>query len=113
MLMRGKKSVNIQIGANIQRAREKVGLTQDKLSELIGVTPNHISAIERGVYGISLENLQKICLLLNVSADYIIFGDAPSNEEMAIAHRIASANPKYKDQIRQGIEVLLRMSEVE
>ena len=113
MLMRGKKPINVQIGANIQHAREKACLTQDKLSELIGVTPNHISAIERGVYGISLENLQKLCQLLNVSADYIVFGDAPSNEDMAIAHRIATSNPKYKDKIMQGIEVLLSMSEVE
>ena len=65
--MRKRKEINVQIGANIQVARERAGLTQDKLSELIGVTPNHISAIERGIYGISLENLQKICVLLNVS----------------------------------------------
>ena len=54
--MRQRKDVNIQIGANIQTLREYAGYTQDELSELIGITPNHLSAIERGVSGVSLEN---------------------------------------------------------
>ena len=37
--MRQKKQINVEIGANIQAAREKAGYTQEKLSELIGVSP--------------------------------------------------------------------------
>lgn len=56
--MREKKDINIEIGGNIQVAREQAGYTQDTLSEMLGMTPNHLSAIERGASGISLEALQ-------------------------------------------------------
>ena len=79
--MREKKDINIEIGGNIQVAREQAGYTQDTLSEMLGMTPNHLSAIERGASGISLEALQRLCRLLGVSADRIIFGtDEPEAE---------------------------------
>ena len=43
--MREKKDINIEIGGNIQVAREQAGYTQDTLSEMLGMTPNHLSAI--------------------------------------------------------------------
>ena len=110
--MRGKKEVNVFAGAQIQAARERAGLTQDKLSELVGVSTNHLSAIERGVYGISLDNLRKICRLLNVSADYILFGNAPGKEEIAVAQRLTAVDPKYREQVMRGVEVLLEISEM-
>ena len=61
--MREKKDINIEIGGNIQVAREQAGYTQDTLSEMLGMTPNHLSAIERGASGISLEALQRLCRL--------------------------------------------------
>lgn len=72
--MRGKKPINVRVGANIQWLREERHLTQEGLSEKIGVTPNHLSAIERGVSGISLELLEKLCQVLSVTADHILFG---------------------------------------
>ena len=50
--MREKKDINIEIGGNIQVAREQAGYTQDTLSEMLGMTPNHLSAIERRFPGI-------------------------------------------------------------
>lgn len=108
--MRAKKDVNVQIGANIQLAREQAGYTQDELSELIGITPNHLSAIERGISGITLENLQKLCRLLGVSADYIVFGEVKCNEESVIARQLASVDPKYKKQIKKALAALLELS---
>ncbi len=72
--MQGKKPINLRVGANIQRIREEHHYTQEGLSELIGVTPNHLSAIERGVSGISLELMEKLCEVLSVTADHILFG---------------------------------------
>ena len=60
---------------------------------MLGMTPNHLSAIERGASGISLEALQRLCRLLGVSADRIIFGtDAPEAEALALARRISDIN---------------------
>lgn len=72
--MQAKKPINIRVGANIQWLREERHYTQEALSEKLGVTPNHLSAIERGVSGISLELLEKLCQVLEVTADHILFG---------------------------------------
>ena len=94
--MREKKDIYIEIGGNIQVARDQAGYTQDTLSEMLGMTPNHLSAIERGASGISLEALQRLCRLLGVSADRIIFGtDDPEAEALALARRISDV---YKRQ---------------
>ena len=36
----------------LQKAPKQAGYTQDTLSEMLGMTPNHLSAIERGASGI-------------------------------------------------------------
>lgn len=109
--MRVKKDINTQIGANIQAAREAAHYTQEKLSELLGITPNHLSAIERGASGISLETLQKLCRLLPISADYILFGNASSDGEFSETVRLLNKiDPKYKPQVNQIILALLEMS---
>ncbi len=74
--MQEKKPINIRVGANIQCLREERHYTQEGLSEKIGVTPNHLSAIERGVSGVSLELLEKLCGVLMVTSDRILFGPA-------------------------------------
>lgn len=81
--MRVKKDVNIGIGARIQTARETAGYTQEQLSELLQMSPNHLSSIECGVSGCSMENLQKICRILNVSADSIVFEETSKDGTMA------------------------------
>lgn len=45
------------VGKRIQEHRKAKDLTQDKLAEMIDVSPNYLSALERGMYNISLELL--------------------------------------------------------
>ena len=109
--MREKKTINVQIGTNIQIARETAGYTQERLSELVGLTPNHLSAIERGVSGASLEVLQKLCLLLNVSADYFIFGQSNTDDEaLMLAHQISILDSKRKEPVKKAITAILELS---
>ena len=108
--MREKKEINIAVGNHIQLIREEAGYTQDTLSELLDITPNHLSAIERGVSGISLETLQRLCLLLGVSADRILFGlDAQEQEALAIARRITDLKPENRKQIQDLLSIIIDM----
>lgn len=47
--MNQKKQINSIVGQNIKREREKAGYTQERFSELIGIGPKSLSAIERGI----------------------------------------------------------------
>lgn len=73
LFMKEKKEFNIQIGEQIRKARENNNLTQEKFAEIINKSPQFISDLERGVYGISLETLKTICEKLNISSDAILF----------------------------------------
>lgn len=66
------------IGKQIQYFRKKKGLTQEQLAEMIGKSPNHLSAIERGAYGIKLDTLIQIINCLDCRADDI-FADVITN----------------------------------
>ena len=101
----------LKSAAIFQVAREQAGYTQDTLSEMLGMTPNHLSAIERGASGISLEALQRLCRLLGVSADRIIFGtDEPEAEALALARRISDIKPEYRQQVQELLSAILNMS---
>ena len=73
------KQVLKDIGNRLYEKRKEKGLTQEKLAELIGVTPQMISYTEQGKKAIRPENLIKICKTLNVSADYLLMGKKPSD----------------------------------
>ena len=59
------------IGRRIQQFREAKGYTQEKFAEIVKLTPNYLSAIERGVKTPSVETLVDIINSLDVSADEI------------------------------------------
>ncbi len=46
----------------------------------IGVARNHISELERGVSGVSIPSMMDICAVLQVDADYILFGKVTVSE---------------------------------
>lgn len=79
--MKEKKPINIEIGLNVKQVRERAGLTQESFAELIGLGVKHISAIECGAAGVSLATLKRICSLLSVSADTILFGEADTGSQ--------------------------------
>lgn len=107
--MQAKKPINIRVGANIQWLREERHYTQEELSEKIGVTPNHLSAIERGVSGISIELLEKLCQVLEVTADHILFGRkaAEANgEELINLLRSIDQGQTEIEKLRQAVNAL-------
>ena len=62
----------IKIGNRIRTAREAKHLTQEYLAELTGLSPNHISVIERGIKLPRLETFVRIANVLDVSADFLL-----------------------------------------
>lgn len=61
-----------KLGKNIKKARKKTGLTQDELSEKVGVHVSYISRIERGVVNASIEVIESIAKALKVKSSDIL-----------------------------------------
>ena len=56
-----------QFGSNLVYYRRKKRLTQMQLASIVGVDRSHISAIEIGSVGISLDLIFKICEALDIA----------------------------------------------
>ena len=100
-MMKEKKPLNIEVGQNIKQLRERAGLTQETFSELIGLGVKHVSAIECGAVGISLDSLRRICTVLSVSADDVLFAHVKSERQdirtfeiQALADRLSRLPPE-------------------
>ncbi|MBP3323786.1 MAG: helix-turn-helix transcriptional regulator [Clostridia bacterium] len=94
--MKTKKQINIEIGERIKNSRETKGITQEQLAELIDVSPQYISDLERGVVGASLETIKKICLVLTVSCDYLFFGENNDIYLTSLNAKITPLNEKQR-----------------
>jgi len=106
--MREKKEINVKIGSQIKQARESAGLTQDRFAELVALAPKNVSDIERGVVGISIGSLVRVCETLSISSDEILFGGAVGNDASVIAERLSRLTP---EQFRIAVDVINKLFE--
>ena len=58
----------------IRKAREDLGYTREKFAEKLDVSVSYLAELERGRTGISVKMLIKVCKVLGLSADYVLFG---------------------------------------
>lgn len=106
--MSEKKDLDKLIGENIKRERVKAGFTQERFSEMIGMGPKSLSAIERGMVGISLPALKRVCTALSISADSLIFGEIEQKDTEELAKRISRLSP---EQYRVTSEIVHKLLE--
>lgn len=64
-----------EMGNRIRKQRELLGYTREQLAEKLDVSTKFCSDIELGIKGVSIQTLAKLTDLLNLSADYILFGE--------------------------------------
>jgi transcriptional regulator with XRE-family HTH domain len=110
--MREKKELNVEIGHRIQIVREQRRYTQEQFAELLDVGIQHISNIERGVNGVSLATLKKICEVLDISADYLLLGKESSQESFFLSQQLHKLPAKQSILIEQGFSAILRSLEM-
>ena len=62
----------VQLGKLVRIRRKSLGLTQEELAELLGVSTSFVGHIERGTRKLSVETLHGLCMALDTSADYLM-----------------------------------------
>ena len=71
------------IGLRIKHSRTKKGMTQETLSELLGVSRNQITYMETGERGISLELLVSVSNVLDVPISDLLADNLSSADKSA------------------------------
>ena len=59
--------INKEVGFNIRRIREELGISQEKLAALADLHRAYIGQIERGEKNIGFKNIEKIAKALHVN----------------------------------------------
>jgi len=102
-MQRTLKDINIEVGARIKEKRLAQKLTREDLARLSGYTANFIQEVERGRSGLSSESIRALSMALKVSADTLLFGEAP--EEFAhISQKLKSVPSQKREHVVRIIE---------
>ena len=106
--MAEKKIENCNIGSRVKQVRESAGLTQERLAELVDVTAQYLSGVERGAVGLSVPILLRLCSVLLVSSDFLLTGSTESSDVTGITARLSRLPPEH---IKNVEEILNRYIE--
>jgi len=68
-------SMSLDIGTRVRAARRDRGLTQDELADQVGVSRSAVAQWETGRSGQVTGNLSRIADVLEVSVEYLMYGD--------------------------------------
>ena len=93
----------------IRKARENMGYTREKFAEKLDVSVSYLAELERGRTGISVKMLVKVCGVLGLSADYVLFG-AERDADALLLDKIHRLDEKYMPLLDKVLTELLSLS---
>lgn len=92
--------------SRIRKAREDAGYTREKFAELLDVSVSYMAEVERGRTNVSVKTLIKICRILGLSADYVLFG-SPRNSDTQLLEKLNHLDKKYIPLVESILNQLL------
>lgn len=87
-----------------------MGYTRERFAEMLDVSVSYMAEVERGRTGISVKMLIKICDVLGLSADYILFGNE-RNTDTLLLDKIHRIDEKYLSLLNKVITELLAIKD--
>ena len=101
-----EKSILTQIGARIAERRRQMSLTQENVAEMMEVSVQMISNLERGNKAIRIDNLIRLSQVLNVSTDYILTGRLTCAEANCLSEKISRLSPRDHKAVEALVDCL-------
>ena len=99
------------IGKRIQNRRKQQGYTQEQLAEMMNVSIQMVSNLERGNKAIRIDNLINLSQILDISTDYILTGKETTEDIDALTARISKLPPNDRKMIEMLAEYCLALEE--
>lgn len=113
MSKRQVKPENVKLGQRVRKARLNAGLKQSELAEMIDMSTKHLSLIECGGTGISIPSLCKLCAVLDISSDTIIYDEAqrPKSDMAQLVSQLARLDKDQLTAVDAIIQQLLLLAD--
>jgi transcriptional regulator with XRE-family HTH domain len=109
----GAESANVldirkAIGQAISRARQNAGLTQEDVAERLGIGPEAVSRLERGVGSITAERLVVLAEMFGCRSDQLLLGASSRQDDQAaaIAQLLDGLAPADRSFVLESVERL-------
>ncbi|WP_455721622.1 helix-turn-helix domain-containing protein [Agathobacter sp.] len=98
------------MGNRIRLRRKELHLTQSDFSKKLGISQNHISAIECGTQHLSFELFISICDTLHINPDYLINGCThTTNTPLQIMNSLNLCDKSCIELARRFAELLVEL----
>lgn len=99
----------MSFGTNLKKIREEKGLTQEQLAKLVNTSRSNITNYETGKNNASVEMLQKLSNVLNVSIDKLTDTEIDESKVLGgLSAKYEKLSQEQKDYIKKTIEMLLK-----
>lgn len=95
-----------EMGKRIMVRRKSLRMTQEELSEELGVSTQMISNLELGKKAIRPENLAKVCSVLNLSADFILTGANTQSPVDEVAEKLVQLTAEELQMVSDMIDYM-------
>lgn len=95
-----------EMGQRIMLRRKALRMTQEELAEQLSVSTQMISNLELGKKAIRPENLAKVCSVLRLSADYILFGTITKTPVDSVAEKLLQLNAEELQMVNDMINYM-------
>ena len=96
-----------EIGKRIQNRRKQQGYTQEQIADMMDVSIQMISNLERGNKAIRIDNLVNLCRILDVSTDYVLTGKYGFTDTSELTQQISRLSQKDQKMIALLVEFCL------
>ena len=128
-------SIDKEVGSRVRMRRVSIGMSQEKLGDMLGLTFQQVQKYEKGMNRISVARLVEIARILGVDIDFFFDGIKPGKGEAGFAdsgapgyvadvmstpeglqlvrHFTGIKNPKVRKSIVQLVASLAAQEEVE
>ena len=81
------------MGYKIKEIREAQKMTQEELAERADMTTQTISTAETGRKALRPHNIVKLCRTLEISADYLLFGEISGGDTLPLSAKFSQLTP--------------------
>ena len=96
------------IGRRIQLRRKQQGYTQEQLAEMMNVSIQMVSNLERGNKAIRIDNLINLSQILDISTDYILTGKETTDDMQALTARIEKLPQKERKMVEMLVDFCIQ-----